>query len=300
MTHLSGILLPRRAPTGGGSGAPPEDLAERGPFITNQRVRGRFRRRVTGALGVGAKLFGLALCLGALAAAGALLANWLLTAPRFALAAAEVRGTSRLSEEEILAAAGIRPGENFFSVRPEHVVSRLTALPLVRHAHVIRAFPNRVTLVVEERRPFALVNAGRLYWMDEEGITLAQEPRAVAPDLPVISGLAPEELFPAAGGPSDGWVAPSDRTLAAVALLRTLLRSGSALTQHLSEIDVSPAEGPVLYTVDGVEVRLGNEWRQEDLARLEGVLAEIASRREPVASIDLRFRNMVVFTPRTR
>jgi cell division septal protein FtsQ len=249
---------------------------------------------------VGAKLFGLALCLGALAAAVAVLANWLLTAPRFALAAVEVRGTSRLSEEEILAAAGIRPGENFFSVHPEQVVFRLTAIPLVRHAHVIRAFPNRVTLVVEERRPFTLVHAGRLYWMDEEGVPLVQEPQAVVPDLPVISGLTPEELFSAAGNPSGGWVAPSDRTLAAVALLRSLLRSGSELRREISEIDVSRAEGLVLYTVDGVEVRLGNDWREEQLARLEGVLAEVALRKEPVASIDLRFKDLVVFTPRAR
>ena len=72
------------------------------------------------------------------------------------------------------------------------------------------------------------------------------------------------------------------------------------MRREISEIDVSRAEGLVLYTVDGVEVRLGNDWREEQLARLEGVLAEVALRKEPVASIDLRFRDLVVFTPQAR
>ena len=45
----------------------------------------------------------------------------------------------------------------------------MEALSAVRRAEVIRAFPNRVTVVVEERRPFTLVHAGRLHWIDEDG-----------------------------------------------------------------------------------------------------------------------------------
>jgi cell division septal protein FtsQ len=284
MPHGSGILSPRFM------GVPPDDLAERDPFITNQRVRGRLRRRVATAAGIGAKLLGLALCLGALTAAGAAGLRWLLTSPRFAVEAVEVSGASRLSEEELLAAAGIRPGENLFRLDPEAVASRLEKVPAVRHARVIRALPNRVTLVVEERQPFTLVHVelGQLSWIDEEGVPFAPEPRAVAPELPVLSGLTLEE--PSSAG----------RMQAALALLRSLLRSGSELRREISEIDVSRAEGLVLYTVDGVEVRLGNDWREEQLARLEGVLAEVALRKEPVASIDLRFKDLVVFTPKAR
>jgi len=50
----------------------------------------------------------------------------------------------------------------------------------------------------------------------------------------------------------------------------------------------------VLYTVDGIEVRLGAEEWDERLARLEGVLAQIARAGEPVSAIDLRFRDQVV------
>jgi len=55
---------------------------------------------------------------------------------------------------------------------------------------------------------------------------------------------------------------------------------------------MSRAEGPVLYTVDGVEVRLGAEEWDERLARLEGVLAQVAT--QDVNGVDLRFKDQVV------
>jgi cell division septal protein FtsQ len=78
-----------------------------------------------------------------------------------------------------------------------------------------------------------------------------------------------------------------------VAVIRALLRSGTGLTAEISEIDMSRREGPVLYTVDGVEVRLGSEDWEERLARLVGVLAQVAA--QDVRTVDLRFRDQVVF-----
>ncbi|MCL6640994.1 MAG: cell division protein FtsQ/DivIB [Candidatus Rokubacteria bacterium] len=152
----------------------------------------------------------------------------------------------------------------------------------------VRELPNRVTLLVEERRPFTLVSAGRLHWVDEDGRWLGVEDRAVTPPVPVISGLPEDEL---AGLRSE----PGPRARAALALIRTLLRAGS-LAEAVSEIDMSGREGPVLYTVDGIEVRLGAEDWEERLARLEGVLAQLAQDGAEVKSIDLRFRDQVVLT----
>jgi cell division septal protein FtsQ len=165
------------------------------------------------------------------------------------------------------------------------VVARLEALPEIRRAEVIREFPNRVTLVVEERRPFTLVHAGRLHWVDDEGRVLGEEREAVAPAVPVISGLSEDELATVRS-------APGPKTQAAVAIIRALARNGGALTAEISEIDMSGSDGPVLYTVDGVEVRLGREDWEERLLRLEGVLTQVA--REDVTGIDLRFRDQVV------
>ncbi|PYN99258.1 MAG: hypothetical protein DMD91_13110 [Candidatus Rokuibacteriota bacterium] len=213
--------------------------------------------------------------------------HWLLTSPRFAIAGVEVRGASRVSAERVVEAAGIPALANIFRIDPTTVTLRLQSVPEILRADVIRELPNRVTILVEERRPFTLVSSGTLHWLDEEGRLLGEPPNAVAPSVPVISGLGEDEL--AALGAE-----PGPKARVALALIRSLLRSGSTLVTEISEIDMSGHEGPVLYTVDGIEVWLGvDEW-EERLARLEGVLAQIARTGDGVTAIDLRFRDQVV------
>jgi cell division protein FtsQ len=256
--------------------------------MARQRVsRVRLARRLSRrARWVVARLVPIAASGAVLAAAGAG-AVWLLTSPRFAVTEVAVVGASRLTPEDIVAASGIGPGTNLFRLDPGAVVARLEALPLVRRADLVRRFPNQVTLAVEERRPFTLAHAGRLHWIDEQGVSLGAESRAVAPEAPVITGLGPGDF-----ATSDG--APAPRVAAGISLLRVLLRSEPALLRQISEIDVSRPEGPVLYTVEGVEVRLGSEDWEARLGRLQGVLAQVRAGSEPVRAIDLRFRDQVV------
>jgi cell division protein FtsQ len=273
-----GLISPR---------APPAALADFGRgsvAVSGQRV-GRVRRHpprrpvrwawIVGGVGAVA-LFAVSVVLAT---------HWALTSPRFAVTAVEVRGASRVPPQRILEVSGIVNGANLWRIDPQVVRARLEDLPEIRRADVVRELPNRVSIVVEERRPFTLVHAGRLHWLDEEGRVLGEESHAVAPEVPVISGLSEDEL-------ASMRTAPGPRARQAITLIRALLRTGSSLASEISEIDMSRPEGPVLYTVDGVEVRLGSEEWEERLARLEGVLAQVAT--QDVNGVDLRFRDQVV------
>jgi cell division protein FtsQ len=265
------------------------DLGERKAFIARQRVgrarrrgRGRRARRVLRTLGV--------VVVVALGLSGAVAATrWLLTSPRFAVRVIDVDGTSRVSADRVRSAAAIEPGANLWRLDPVAVATRVAALPEIRRAEVIRRLPNRVTIVVDERRPFTLVHGARFHWLDEEGRVLDEVPRAVAPAVPLVSGLSDAEV-------SAMRTQPSARAREALALIRMLLRTGSALAAEISEIDVSRGDGPVLYTVDGVEVRLGTEEWDERLARLQRILGQVSRNGEAVRAIDLRFRDQVVLT----
>jgi len=273
-----GLISPRARPAALG------DYGDTAFAVAGQRVpRGR-RRRPRPPLQWRRLLAGLAVVVGT-ATLVVLGGRWALTTHRFAVVAVEVRGASRVPPQRILEVSGIVHGTNLWRIDPDHVRSRLESLPEIRRADVVRELPNRVSIVVEERRPFTLVHAARLHWLDEDGRLLGEESRAVATEVPVISGLSEDEL-------ATMRTAPGPRARAAIALIRALLRTGSALAAEISEIDMSRTEGPVLYTVDGVEVRLGSEEWEERLARLEGVLAQVAT--QDVLGVDLRFRDQVV------
>lgn len=279
------VLTPRRV------NRPLEDWADRPEVVARQRInrRRRLLRHARRLSQTGLALVAVA----ALAGAGALGVRWLLTSPRFAVSQVEVRGTSRLAAAEIVTASGIRRGDNLWKIDPRAAVAGVESLTAVRRAEVIRAFPNHVTIVVEERRPFTLVHAGRLHWIDEEGVRVAAESRPVTMALPVISGLTDDEIASASR-------APSERVLTGVRLIRTLLRAGSPLVAQISEVDVGRNEGPVLYTVEGIEVRLGAEEWDARIPRLAGVLAQVAASGQAVSAIDLRFRDQVVLKPAVR
>jgi cell division septal protein FtsQ len=269
-------------------GAPPlTDLGGRPTPVRRQRPRRVRRRPEPPRARRGLRVAAVCLLGLALQAGGAV---WLLSTPRFAVGTVEVRGASRVSVDRILAAAGIAPGANLWRIDPVAVAARVEALPGIRRAELIRELPNRVTLRVEERRPFTLVGGGRLHWLDEEGYWLGEAGPGTSPPAPVITGLSEEEM-------ADMRRAPSPRARAAIALLRILLRRSSALVHEISEIDMSRREGPVLYTVDGIEVRLGSEEWEQRLTRLEGVLGQVVRQGTDVAIIDLRFRDQVVLTP---
>ena len=290
MSGRTGVLSPRGVAHGGLA-----DLAEPTVAMADQRLDRRRRRR---------RMLRLArrgcawLCVGLLVVAlgGALDSGgrWLLTAPRFAVERVEVAGQSQLSVDQVVAASGLAPGQNLFQLDARRAVAGVEALPMVRRAELVRAFPNRVTLLVEERQPFVLVHAGGLhwpaggfYWVDEQGVALGPETRAVALDAPLVSAAGADDLAAPGRTPSEG-------VAAGVALIRTLMRAQSSLLREISEVDVSRPEGLVLYTLDGVEVRLGREDWDDRLGRLDGVLGQLRASGQSATSIDLRFRDQVV------
>ncbi|HSF04392.1 MAG TPA: FtsQ-type POTRA domain-containing protein [Methylomirabilota bacterium] len=272
-----GLVSPR------GRGPALSDLGQRGGLIARQRLarahRHRWRRAARTLALVGAGLLVLAVQVAGVA--------WLLTTDYFGIRVVEVRGTSRVSPDRVLAAAEIPVGTNFWRLDGTAVRARIEALPEIRRAELIREFPNRVVILVEERRPFTLVHGARLHWIDEDGRVLGEERDAVASPAPVITGLSEEEVAAMR-------TRPSPRARAAIALIRALLRSGSPLASQISEIDMSRRDGPVLYTVGGIEVRLGDEEWEQRLARLEGVLAQVGGQNTTVSAIDLRYRDQVI------
>ncbi len=306
MSGHTGVLTPRGAAHGGLA-----DLAEPTAAMAGQRLDRRRRRRR--GLKLARRLSAwlcVALFVAALGGALTLGARWVLTARPFAVERIEVVGQSQLSADEVISASGLAPGQNFFRLDARRAVTGVEALPRVRRAELVRAFPNGVTLLVEERQPFVLVHAGgldrlfwpadrffwpadRFFWVDEQGVPIGNETRAQALDAPLVSGVGDEDG--AAAGRT-----PSERVAAGVALIRTLMRLQSPLLKEISEVDVSRAEGPVLYMLDGVEVRLGSEDWNDRLGRLGGVLAQLRASGQKATSIDLRFRDQVVLRTAAR
>jgi cell division protein FtsQ len=270
------------------------DVANRHAVIANQRSALRHTRRsrrrlrtVVRAVGIllGAAIVSLGVVAGA---------RWITTTPWLGVATIEVQGLKRVSEEAVRAATGIEPGTNLLTLNAVAVEARIGRLPGVRAARVVRHLPRHLTVLVEEREPYALVNAGgarpdHLYWVDAEGHPVGPARQPAPASLPILSGVRL---------PPGDWESVPEDVRTGLLLLRAVQRVGGRVAGRISEIDLTTATDPVLYLADGATVRVGSEAWEDRLSRLEGVLGELEMRGERVAGVDMRFRDLVVLKPR--
>ncbi|HAJ78291.1 MAG TPA: hypothetical protein DCO75_00845 [Fibrobacteres bacterium] len=154
-----------------------------------RRSSGVIKKNMRNGLLLAGKLFiVLALCCGAVFGARSLWL-WINTSPALIVRSIEVRGAVRINPDEIRRLAQIKEGERMLEIKPAAVKKTVMGNRWVKNVHVSRRLPAKVIISVEERTPIALVNVGKIYYVDEEG-SLMPLFTATYSDLPLVSGLS--------------------------------------------------------------------------------------------------------------
>ncbi len=105
----------------------------------------------------------------------------------FILKEVVVYGNQYLSKDEIIESAGLKKGNNIFSISLSFIYSRLMASPWIKDATVRIEPPDRITIWIKESRPVAVVEYGGRYLMvDNEGKLLDEINNESDVLLPVI------------------------------------------------------------------------------------------------------------------
>lgn len=135
------------------------------------------------------------IALGALAVVAVIeLVFQLLIAPNMRIEHVAVQSDFPISDEQLLAIAGIERKEYYFSVQSDAIEASLESYPVVGEAEVRKVFPDTLEIVLRQRKPLALAfgsGEGRMVPVafDAEGV-IFQVGRSVGQwDLPVVSGL---------------------------------------------------------------------------------------------------------------
>jgi cell division protein FtsQ len=205
------------------------------------------------------------------------------THPYFAVRSIEVDGNRRLDRATVLEWAGVSVGQSAWDATPSVVRRRLLRHPWVLTATVHRVFPQRLEILVRERRPVAIVVANGLRYVDQYGQVLGELDAGDSRDFPLFTGLdAPE---------ATGFLAAGVHRALQVLRLCERLR----MFDPVSEIRVERDRGVTIFPqqVD-VAVTLGwGNWRSK-LTRAERVLAAWQQQAARLASVDVSFRDQVV------
>ncbi|MEM7606398.1 MAG: FtsQ-type POTRA domain-containing protein [Myxococcota bacterium] len=193
-----------------------------------------------------------------------LLDGYVRSAEYFAITTLEVRGTVRLEDADVCAAAGLTLGANVFEHTAGEVKARLERHPWIARASVERRLPGRFSIELVEHLPVvALATEAGAYLVSDEGDVFKEVEQGDPVDLPVLTGLSPARI-------REGVL------LDVVTLLGEYEASGLDRREAIDEIHTEDDGGVTLLTGgDGMTVRLGRAPYRSKLRRLRQVLERL-------------------------
>jgi cell division septal protein FtsQ len=197
----------------------------------------------------------------------------------FRVAQVHVRGVQAVNVTTILEAARL-DGRHLLEVSDRAVAESLAAIPRVKSVTVNRLFPSEVELLVEERKPWAVWQAGsRNYVIDEDGVVLEVVTQS-APALPVVVSGGNANLKPGARVPPEP-----------VKLALTLDRALPELLKvKAKRFEYSENGGLLVITDGGWQARFGDgEDLEYKLATLRSIVETARARKIPFTAVDVRF-----------
>jgi len=176
-------------------------------------------------------------------------------------------------------------GKNWLFLKTDELKKALAEEPKMEVVSVQKQFPGKVVVNIKERKPFAILDVGPLFLVDEEGVAFGQASPAEAETLrvPRIEGTAPVIV---------GEKASDANLLSALNLIQAAEEKGWIIRKLSFSGETFKA-----VSTNG-QVTFGQKEFENQLERLNSA-REKASKMELVAlGYDLRFRDQVVVNVR--
>ena len=199
----------------------------------------------------------------------------------------EVKTDGTLTREQILTAAEIVEGRNILTVDLGKSRAALEMLPQVESAEVQRAFPNRVTIIVTERRPIAWLTQK---WGDDpttseralliDARSIVMRCRVLLPEyyhLPIISGVETANFVPGQRA----------NTFDIQAALKLVQLNADSTRFQVRNIDLVKGYCLVVTDQRRAKITFGFDKIDTQLARLNRLLDAIEPTRQEIRTINL-------------
>lgn len=204
-------------------------------------------------------------------------------------------GNHNVARSQIMDIMGGDIGRNIFFVPLAQRQLQLEHIPWVKSAAVMRFFPNRLRVQIQERTPVAFVRIGsHISLIDADGVVmdLPAGGRQSQYSFPVIVGMGGAEPLSTRAARMDIYAQ----------LIQDLDSSGAHYSQDLSEVDLSDPDDVKVMVNDpsgAVLVHLGSG---NFLNRYKVYVTHVAQWRQQfrkLDSVDLRYDRQIIVNPDT-
>lgn len=210
--------------------------------------------------------------------------------PFFHIKEIVVQGNQTINSEEIIRLSGAVPGTNIFLLKEKEILDRLYLHPFIDEAKIERHLPNKLRILVKERVPCVLLPVDKGFMaIDKQGVYLASVDNIVKIDRPVVTGCA----FSSSILPGQILQVPVLNQLLAI-----LDQMDPGVIQEISEIKLEEPQNIKIYSLDGIEIRVGTiSHFREHLQLFEQILTVELRKinNKAIEYVDMSFEGIPVY-----
>jgi cell division protein FtsQ len=189
----------------------------------------------------------------------------ILCSPDLRIRETVVKGCQELTEKEILTLASVSAPSNLLTINQDAIARRIRTNPWVQEVFVGREFPDRLVIVVRERKSVALIEKEEgLFLVDGQGAPFKKLEKGEESDLPVLTGCV------RGGVVDEALLKKSLALLSDLAGIKDRPEIG-----NVSEIHGNETFGFSLFTDAGLCLQLGFDGYENKLKRLAPVMEDL-------------------------
>lgn len=215
----------------------------------------------------------------------------------FNISTVKASNNRNVTQDEILALAGISPGTNIFQLDQELTCRSVKMHPMVKDAQIIRHLPSTIEIRITERKSWAVIPYEDVFLLiDNEGVCIDKLNQLPDQGIPIITmDKVPDRVNLGQA------VAPE--------AVKMINKVWAALDeddkQNISQFHFRNQDKSILiYTLRGTEIRFGNLERLDEKAAYFSEVIQIESKfekegKEILDYVDLRFKGQPVVKTRT-
>lgn len=202
-----------------------------------------------------------------------------------------VEGTSVLSREEIVRLMNLQTTQPMYDIDLTSVQRNIMTNSFIQSAVIQRDPPAALRVTVVERKPAAILNAGELYYLSEDGTVLPYIASEETYDIPVISGLDSVK------GIKAGQKLQHADVQEALQIITASKYTSKELFHTISEIRLRKGKDLVLYSFEtGVPIIFGKGDAVKKMVKLDAFWQQFmqGGASPDIQYIDIRFDDQVV------
>jgi len=206
----------------------------------------------------------------------------------FRLQNIEVSSAKRLTQDEILALAGVAAGQNLARMDLKRIGEQISQNPWVETVRIHRYFPDRLSISISEREPLAVVNMGYIYYLDKKGNVFKVLNQGDRLDYPVVTGFSEEDMTSNPAGTKEALKTTCE-------LLAALRERGAFILADVSEIHYDKGYGFTLFTASGaLPVKVGSGDFAAKVDRFARIYRELMAQKASLQYIDLDYNDKII------